>query len=113
MLSTFVLIYIGTDFKVLYGNALTIYCDDSTPNTPPGDWFHDGVPLKVHSRSYTITNATFDDDGEYQCRRNGRNVFSTPLKAYVYGKTYGTYTLYAKHIYTIQLSPFFNFDRSN
>ena len=72
---------------MLYGDALTLYCDESTPNNPPGSWFHDGAPLGKYSRSYTIANATFDDDGEYQCRRNGRNVFSTPLKVHVYGKT--------------------------
>ena len=40
----------------------------------------------MYSRSYTIINATFDDDGEYQCRRNGRNVFPSPLEVEVYGK---------------------------
>ena len=72
--------------KVLYGKSLTIYCGDSDPNTPPGDWYHDGAPLGVYNRSYTIANATFDDDGEYECRRNGTNVSSFPLLVNVYGK---------------------------
>ena len=74
---------------MLFGDALTLYCDESEPNTPPGDWYHDGKQLHMTSRRYTIANATFNDDGEYQCRRNGKNVFSTPLKVYVYGKIYG------------------------
>ena len=72
---------------MLYGDALTLYCGDSEPDTSPGHWFHGDKSLNMNSRSYTITNATFEDDGEYQCIRNGRNVFSTPLKVYVYGKT--------------------------
>ena len=84
--STVVSFPIVIDLKVLYGNARTLYCDESATNTPPGAWFHDGAPLGVYSRSYTIANATFDDDGEYQCRRNGTNVFSIPLKFYVYGE---------------------------
>ena len=60
-----------------------MYCGDSNP----GDWFHDGKPLGMYSKSYTITNATFSDDGEYQCRRNGTNVFSSPLQVDVYGKS--------------------------
>ena len=71
----------------LYGSKQTLYCGDSDPDTPPGDWFHDGTQLTKHSRSYTIANATFDDDGEYQCRRNGTNVFSSPLQVDVYGKS--------------------------
>ena len=69
-----------------YGGALTLYCGDSDPNTPPGNWSHNGLPLGVYSRSYIITNAAFSDDGEYQCRRNGTNVFSSPLQVDVYGK---------------------------
>ena len=63
---------------MVYGTELTLYCGDSG---------HDGVSLGVHNKSYTIANAAFEDDGEYQCKRNGRNVFSTPLKVFVYGKT--------------------------
>ena len=70
----------------MYSSEQTFYCGDSHPNTPPGDWFHDGKPLGVYSRSYTITNATFSDDGDYLCRRNGTNVFSSPLQVDVYGK---------------------------
>ena len=68
-----------------------MYCGDSNPNTPPGDWFHDGKPLGMYSKSYTITNATFSDDGEYQCRRNGGNALS--LKVHVYGKSYCKYNM--------------------
>ena len=71
----------------LYGSEQTIYCGDSDSKTPSGHWLHDGAPLAEHNRSYTITNATFDDDGEYQCRRNGTNVFSSPLLVDVYGKS--------------------------
>ena len=70
----------------MYSSEQTLYCGDSDPNTPPGDWFYDGKPLGAYSRHYTITNATFSDDGEYQCRRNGTNVFSSPLQVDVYGK---------------------------
>ena len=70
----------------MYGAEHTLYCSDSDPSTSPGDWFHDSVPLGVYSKSYTITNATFSDDGEYQCRRNGRNVISSPLQVDVFGK---------------------------
>ena len=63
-----------------------MYCGDSNLITPPGDWFHDGKPLGMYSKSYTIINATFSDDGEYQCRRYGGNAFS--LQVHVYGKSY-------------------------
>ena len=65
----------------------TLYCGGSDHNTPPGDWFHDGKPLGVYSRSYTIANATFSDDGKYQSRRNGKNVYPSPLQVYVFGKS--------------------------
>ena len=71
----------------MYGRDHTLYCGDSDPNTPPGDWFHDGKRVNWYNRRYTITNATFSDDGEYQCKRNGTNVFSTPVKVDVYGKS--------------------------
>ena len=70
----------------MYGGEQTLWCGESGPNTPPGYWFHDGAPLGVYSRSYTIANATFSDDGEYQCRRNGTNVLFSPLQVDVYGK---------------------------
>ena len=69
---------------MLYGNTKALFCGDSVPQSPPGDWYHNGAPLGVYNRSYTLANATFSDDGEYQCRRNGTNVYSTHLK--VYGK---------------------------
>ena len=77
---------IGLIKELAYGSKHTLYCGDSDPNTPPGDWFHDLKEIGWYSRSYTITNATFSDDGEYQCRRKGANVFSSPLQVYVYGK---------------------------
>ena len=77
---------IPLEIRLGYGQTRTIYCGDSDRNTPPGDWLHDGKPLGVYSGSYTITTATFDDDGEYQCRRNGSNVFLSPLEVEVYGK---------------------------
>ena len=79
-------INLATGTMQLYGSEQTIYCGDSDSNTPPGHWFHDGAPLTRFGRSYTITNATFDDDGKYQCKRNGTKVFSTPLQVDVYGK---------------------------
>ena len=87
------------DQKVLYGSSLTIYCGDSDPNTPPGDWFQNGVPLGVYSRSYPIANATFSDDGEYECRRNGTNVFSTPLRVIVYGERWHVQNLQSIILY--------------
>ena len=80
-----IILKIGTN--LLYGGQHTLHCGDSDHNIPPGDWYHDGAPLDVYSRSYTIANATFSDDGEYQCRRNGTNVFSFPLQVYVHGKS--------------------------
>ena len=77
---------LSLEIRLRYGKTRTIYCGNSDHNTPPGDWLHDGKPLGVYSRSYTIIDATFDDDGEYQCRRNGRNVFFSPLEVHVYGK---------------------------
>ena len=69
-----------------YGGTQTLYCGN-VDDDAPGEWFHNGKSLKEHSKDYNITNATFDDDGEYQCRRNGRNVFSSPLQVDVYGKS--------------------------
>ena len=71
----------------LYGSEQTLYCGDSDPNTPPGDWYHDGAPLRAYRSSYTISNANFSDDGEYQCRRNETNVLPSPLQVDVYGKS--------------------------
>ena len=70
-----------------YGCKQILYCGNLDNDTQPGEWFHNGVSLDVHSKEYTIANATFDDDGEYQCRRNGTNVFSSPLQVDVYGKS--------------------------
>ena len=72
------------------------YCGESDHSTTPGNWYHDGEPLGVYSRIYTITNATFDDDGEYQCRRNGSIASSSPLKVDVYGKRHYTYPHYCQ-----------------
>ena len=69
-----------------YGSTVLLYCGQSDHTTPSGNWSHDSVPLGVNSRVYTITNATFDDDGEYQCIGNGSGVFSSPLKVDVYGE---------------------------
>ena len=71
----------------MYGEEYTLYCGRSDPNTPPGEWFLDKLPLHVYSRRYTIPNATFTDDGEYQCRRNGEDVYPTPLKVLVFGES--------------------------
>ena len=71
---------------MLYGSTYALYCGDSDLDTTPGEWYRDGGPLYVYSRSYTITSATFNDDGKYQCRKQGRNVFNPPLQVYVYGK---------------------------
>ena len=72
---------------VLYGGEHKMYCGDSDPDTPPGDWFHDGKPLGWYNSTKTITNATFSDDGEYQCWRKEGNVYSSPLQVHVYGKS--------------------------
>ena len=71
---------------MLYGSQHTLYCGDAGPNTPPGEWFHDGAPLTNSSSSYTIATATFSDDGEYQCRKNGENIFSSSFQVYVFGE---------------------------
>ena len=68
-----------------YGGQHTLYCGDSHHDIQPGDWYHDDIAIGKYRRSYTIANATFSDDGEYQCRRNGTNVFSL---VYVHGKSY-------------------------
>ena len=68
-----------------YGGAQTLYCGN-VDDDAPGEWFHNGKSLKKHSKYHKITNATFDDDGEYQCRRNGTIFFSSPLVVDVYGK---------------------------
>ena len=49
-------------------------------------WFHNGLSTGVNSNTYTITNADFSNDGEYQCRRGGVDVLPTPLKIIVYGE---------------------------
>ena len=72
---------------MLYGGQHTLYCGDSDPNTQPGDWLHDGKLLNVFNRSYTIANAVFSVDGEYQCKRKGVDVLSPPVQVYVYGKS--------------------------
>ena len=72
--------------SVLYGSKHALHCGDSDPATTPGDWYHDNMPLRAYGWSYTITSATFSDDGAYQCRKKGRNVFRPPLQVYVYGK---------------------------
>ena len=69
--------------KVLYGTQQTLYCGDSVS----GEWYHNGIKLGTYNRSYTISNANFDDDGEYQCRRNGKNLLLSPFKVYVYGES--------------------------
>ena len=78
---------LSTGIPQLYNSEQTLYCGDSDPNTPPGYWLHNGVLLHIYSRSYIIPNATFQDDGEYQCRRNETNVFSSPLLVEVYGES--------------------------
>ena len=85
------------EIRLGYGQTRTIYCGNSNHNTPPGDWLHNDKPLGAYSRSYTITSATFDDDGEYQCRRNGGNVFLSPLKVEVYGKCMAKYICIIGH----------------
>ena len=69
---------------VLYGDTFKLHCGGSPQ---PGDWFYnDRLPLGVYSYIYTITNADFSDDGEYQCRRNGVNVLGSPVEVIVYGE---------------------------
>ena len=70
-----------------YDGTQTLYCGNLAEDAQPGEWFHNGVSLGARSKEYTIANATFDDDGEYQCRRNGTNVFSSPLQVDVFGKS--------------------------
>ena len=76
---------LGTN--LFYGSQHKLDCGDSGPHTPPGDWFQDGARLTHFNSSYTIATATFSDDGEYQCRRNGTDVFSPPLQVYVFGES--------------------------
>ena len=71
---------------MLYGDELTLYCGDQVFGTPLREWYHNGGKIGIRKGMPTVTNANFDDDGEYQCRRNGTNVFPTPVKVDVYGK---------------------------
>ena len=71
---------------VLYGNQHILYCGDSDPDTLPGDWFRNGAPLNIYSRGIIIPYATFGDSGQYQCKRNGTNVFPQPIRIIVYGE---------------------------
>ena len=72
---------------MLYGSKHALYCGDSDPDNTLGDWYRDSVPLVgEYGWNYTITSATFNDDGKYQCRKKGRNVFRPFLQVYVYGK---------------------------
>ena len=80
--------------RLFHGSTHTLYCGDSDPNAQPGEWYLNGELLQMFSRSYTITDATFDDDGEYQCWRNGRGVFLFPLKVEVYGEYANTVNAY-------------------
>ena len=92
----YIYIYIFISFRIifpigidlLYGGEYTLYCGDRDTNIRPGQWLRDGIHLGAYGRSYTITNATFSDDGKYQCRRNGKNVYPSPLQVYVFGKSY-------------------------
>ena len=84
--------YIG--IRLFHGRTHTLYCGDSDPNAQPGEWYLNGESLRVFSRSYTITDATFDDDGEYQCRRNGSGVFHFTLKVKVYGEYFNSVNAY-------------------
>ena len=84
IISIIIILKIG--FNLLYGSQLTLHCGNSNHATTEGEWFLNGFTLRVYSRSYTITNATFKDDGEYQCRRNGTHAISSPLQVYVHGK---------------------------
>ena len=49
-----------------------------------GEWLHNGIPTGVISSEYSIINADFSHTGEYQCRRNGVDVFT--LELIVYGE---------------------------
>ena len=73
---------------MLYGSQHILYCGDSDSDTQPGDWFHNGVPLDKYSKSIRIPYATFRHSGQYQCRRNGTNVFRQPLRITVYGESW-------------------------
>ena len=66
----------------LYGGSFTLYCGGSLP----GEWFHDGSSTGVNSNNYTITNADFSHDGEYQCWRDGVEALGEPLQVIVYGE---------------------------
>ena len=68
-----------------YGDPFGMFCRDQG-ETFLGEWFHNGLPTGVYSKSYTITNADFSHDGKYQCRRNGVDVLNPPLELIVYGK---------------------------
>ena len=86
-----------------FGGTLTLYCGDSDLTISPGNWYHDGEPLGVYSRIYTIRNATFDDDGKYQCIVNGSGALSSPFQVDVYGKSYCTY---APHYHLLECTKY-------
>ena len=67
----------------LYGNNHSLHCGGSPL---PGEWFLNGLSTGVNNRTYTITNADFNDDGYYQCRRNGVDALNPPLEVIVYGE---------------------------
>ena len=68
---------------VLYGKNHELHCGGGPL---PGYWFHNDEPTGVNSNTYTITNANFSDNGEYQCRRNGVDALDPPLEVIVYGE---------------------------
>ena len=91
---------------MLYGSQHTLHCGDLDSAITEGEWIHNGEPLGVYSRSYTIANARFSDDGEYRCRRNGSRTFVLfspfALQVYVHGKPFILSHTHAHncHVYT-------------
>ena len=67
--------------ELLYSYNVT--CGRSSQS---GEWFNNGLSTGMNSNVYTITNANFSHDGEYQCKRGGVNVLDPPLLVIVYGE---------------------------
>ena len=68
--------------ELLYGGNYTLHCGGGGP----AEWFHNDLSTGVNSNTYTITNANFSHNGEYQCRRNGVDALNPPLEVIVHGE---------------------------
>ena len=61
----------------------SLKCGEVGSCIPQGDWYHNGVLLQRNSTTLTVSNASLEDDGTYQCVNNGLN---NSFLVAVYGK---------------------------